>query len=266
MADTEQQTEGAAETVEDRARRMGWVPKEEFRGDPSRWVEAGRFVDRAENEMPVLRGTLHRIEKQNKDLKADVDEARRTMGELSDFYRGAEERAYNRAKRELEGKFREKVGQADVDGADAIRREIEDLPKPPPKREAPKTETKPQIDPVVPAWVNAPEQAWYRDDVNMQTEAQAIHAALMTTRPDMTIAQNLGEVRRRMALTYPEKFTNERREQPAAVSDPRGGAPRKTNGRTFDDLPPEAKAAYARFAKQIPGYKKEQYLAAYQWE
>lgn len=253
------------EEIEARARRMGWVPKEEFKGNPNRWSDAATWVDRTENEMPVLRGTLSRLEKQNRDLTAKQDETNRTVGEIREYYSLAEKRSYDRAKRELEGQFREKVGAADVAGADAIRREIEELPLPPKAPEKP-AEQKPQIDPSVPAWVNAPEQAWYRDDVNMQAEAQAIHSALRTTKPDLTMSQNLGEVRRRMALAYPEKFTNTNRDAPAAVAEPRGGGARRTNGRTFDDLPADAKAAYERFAKVMKGYKKEDYLANYSWD
>lgn len=270
MADTEETPNTEAqdkggETAEDRARRMGWVPKEEFKGNPSRWSDAETWISRTENEMPVLRGTLSRLERQNRDLTTRLDETSRTVGEIRDFYSRSEERAYTRAKSELEEKFREKVGQADTAGADAIRRQIEDLPKPPPKPEAKKPDA-PQIDPAVPAWVNAPEQAWYRADANMQAEAQAMHSAILTTQPHLTMGENLAEVRRRMELLHPDRFKNERREQPAAVSEPRGGGPRRTNGRTFDDLPADAKQAYERFAKVMKGFTKEQYLANYQWD
>src|SRR6266851_3252569 len=258
----EVQEQEGAETVEDRARRMGWVPKEEFKGNPSRWSDASTWVERTENEMPVLRGTLGRLEKQNRDLRGKLDETSRTVGELRDFYARSETRSYERAKRELQTQFNEKVGAADIAGAEAVRREIEELPKPPKAAEKP-AETKQQIDPAVPAWVNATEQAWYRDDANMQAEAQALHSALLSTEPGLTIGQNLAKVRQKMAALYPEKLTNARRDSPAAVLEPHGGGPKRTNGRTFDDLPADAKAAYERFARTIKGYKKEEYLANY---
>jgi hypothetical protein len=38
--------------TEQEAKRMGWVEKEKFKGDPDRWVEADKFVERGKNELP----------------------------------------------------------------------------------------------------------------------------------------------------------------------------------------------------------------------
>ena len=52
----EQQTEQPRD-IEAEARKHGWRPKEEFKGDPARWTDAETFVKRADevmlNDVPV---------------------------------------------------------------------------------------------------------------------------------------------------------------------------------------------------------------------
>ena len=56
MSDThvaEDATPQPAET-EDKARRLGWVPKEEFKGDPENWRSADEFMARGEQLLPIV--------------------------------------------------------------------------------------------------------------------------------------------------------------------------------------------------------------------
>ena len=48
--------------VEQEARTLGWVPAEEFKGDPNRWVDAETFVERGHTVMPILRKNNERLE------------------------------------------------------------------------------------------------------------------------------------------------------------------------------------------------------------
>lgn len=40
---------------------MGWVPKERFRGDPANWVDAKAFLDRGRQIMPILQANQERL-------------------------------------------------------------------------------------------------------------------------------------------------------------------------------------------------------------
>jgi uncharacterized membrane protein YqaE (UPF0057 family) len=40
--------------VIDKATKMGWTPKTEFRGDPDKWRPADEFVERGENMLPFV--------------------------------------------------------------------------------------------------------------------------------------------------------------------------------------------------------------------
>lgn len=74
---------GRAE-VEQRARDMGWAPKEEWRGNPAAWIDAGEYVQRGEQMIPILRSNLRKTEtelatlrsrsqKQERDLAAALE-------------------------------------------------------------------------------------------------------------------------------------------------------------------------------------------------
>ena len=54
----------AQEEVEQKASNLGWVPKEEFRGDPERHVSAERFLERGEKELPLARANNEKLHKE----------------------------------------------------------------------------------------------------------------------------------------------------------------------------------------------------------
>ena len=45
---------------EKRARAMGWRPKEEFKGDPDKWVDAAQFADNADKSLPLAKAEARR--------------------------------------------------------------------------------------------------------------------------------------------------------------------------------------------------------------
>ena len=66
--------------VEVKAKEMGWSPKEEFRGDPDRWIDAETFVKRGEELMPLLKATT---KKQSEELRAVRGELKETRDMLA---------------------------------------------------------------------------------------------------------------------------------------------------------------------------------------
>jgi hypothetical protein len=123
-------------TVEERAQRMGWTAKEKFRGDPERWVDAATFVKNGEESLPILRERLRTLEKTNVDLGKSVQEFKK----MSDT---AYERAYGKAKKELEAEVKRAAKAGDEVGAAAASTELADLEKDKATRDAAKDATDP---------------------------------------------------------------------------------------------------------------------------
>jgi len=68
----------AEPTNEDRAKEMGWLPKEEYRGQ-AEWVDADTYLKRGESMMPFLRANLRRSEEQNRTLNQRLEEQGRML-------------------------------------------------------------------------------------------------------------------------------------------------------------------------------------------
>lgn len=259
---------------EERARRQGWRPKEEYAGDPSRWVDAKTFVEKGEAVLPVLRERFHKMEeratatdRELRETRKQLEDTTRVIVELRDMSRVAEERAYARAARDLESREREAVREASEEKFDLLRREREALeqsrPKPPPVAAAaptPPSPPAPTSNPIVDSWIS--ENPWFQSDPVLNSLAIDEDRQVKASHPDWSVQEQLAEVKRRVVDRFPEKFGNTRRKAPPPVSTSSAPAPRPT-GKTVKDLPPEAKAALARFKNSIPGYKDEDYLKVY---
>lgn len=270
-------SEAATETTEtvqvepaivDRARRLGWRPQEEYRGTRE-WVPADKFIETAENELPVLRENFRRLDsryvKDVGDLKTQLAEMKDTLKDFREFASRGEQRAYERARKELEDKRDVAVAHADTESFKAAQRELDELDKTV-KPKAVETE-KPKVeapDPAITAWIA--ENAWFTTDATMMAYAKAQDQFLMGTKPGMPVAERLAEVRERTKKEFPEKFGNPRREQASTtVAEPGAPPSRQKKGKSYDDLPPEAKAACDKFVKSIPGFKREDYVKDYDW-
>lgn len=268
--------------VEARARRMGWRPREEYRGDPERWVTAEEYIEKGENELPILRERLRtgdrRLDQAERALTGvqnELKETKAVLTEFRDFASRGEKRAYERAVTDLEERHRKQVSEADVPGAEATMREIKQLEQEKPS-EKPKVTIaeaeKPAvqvIDPAVHAWVKANED-WYTTDPMMRGAAIALHGQLMQERPDLSIPENLAEVKRRIVRRFPDAFENPRRNGAGAVAGSQEPGSGKRGSKTYADLPPEAKRACDRFIAQIPPdpktkkpYSREEYVQMY---
>ena len=76
---------GEVSPVQEEALAQGWVPKDEYEGDPDRWVDAGEFVRRGE--------LFRKIESQSKELK----DVRKALAELAKHNSKIREVEYARA-------------------------------------------------------------------------------------------------------------------------------------------------------------------------
>lgn len=249
---------------EERARRMGWVPQEDFRGDPAKWVDADTFVDRGENMMPLLKENLSRMEQKfeslEKDSAAKIDKLTDTIEKFAQFHKTTAQRAYKRAEKELKSKMREAVASGDTIAFDAISKEMETL-----SDEIKEPESKPPqggVHPDYPSWQQA--NAWYGADQELTAFANGVGPIVAQEHPDMNGKPFFEEVTKRVRATFPHKFTNPNKEKPVPVEGGGGGGGsdgKKKKG--WSDLPNEAKEAYSSHFAGIKGFSKDDYAKDY---
>ena len=61
--------------IETTALQMGWIPKEKFRGDESKWVDAETYVERGQTFLPFIKA-------ENRKLQERLEQATGTIGRL----------------------------------------------------------------------------------------------------------------------------------------------------------------------------------------
>lgn len=230
------------ESVEDRARRMGWAPKDQFKGDPSKWVDADRFVERGETEIPLLRAQVRNLEKGIRDF--------------AQYHSQVEHRTYERAKRELEAKANEAKQSLDFDAYESARNDLSQLEatKPQPVQ-PPQAHENPEFS----HW--ADRNQWYGRDRELTAYAESIGAYVRQTNPDIQGQDFLDAVAAKVRKEFPNRFENPRRSAPSAVERaPEGG--KRGNGKGYNDLPGDAKSACDRYVK-LGVLTREQYLKDY---
>lgn len=258
--------------IESEARDYGWAPKENFKGPAERWRPADEYVEWAKQSGRLPRGEFDKVVKalpvirqENEALKTQLAEVKSALNEFVEFSTKAEERAFNRAKAELEAKVTSAAQNADPEAARAAMAELAALRPEPPKPVA-KVETKPavNVDPVIQDWIA--KEDWFNKSPVLNTYATDIFGELERSQPGMSQAERLAETKRRTVEKFPEKFgINPAREAAPAVGSPRGEPQRKKSGKTYEDLPAEAKKACDKFVKTIPGYTRDKYVKDYDW-
>lgn len=232
-------------SIEDRALTMGWTPKAQFKGDPDKWVDAETFVKRGEEFLPFLKAN-------NKRLEKELEKVQKTLAKFQDHHTKTEARAYERAMKDLKSELAAATAAGDADAVEKIADDIADL-----KADVtgkPADSVKHDND-VVETWVAQNE--WYRTNDVMAAAAATI-AAKLESQGVTDTAKQLAEVTRQIKAEFPHKFTNPRRAEPGAVEG--GGSPPRKAGKSYADLPPDAKKMCDDFVRDIKGFTREQYV------
>lgn len=232
-------------TAEDRALSMGWTPKEQFKGDPEKWVDADTFVKRGEEFLPFLRANNKRLEQALERSNKRFDAAERALKNLSEHHTKTEQRAYERALKELQGQIDTAATLGDVSG---VRSATEQLVKLTQEVQAPAADNGSGADSEAEAlfeeWRS--ENPWFDRDAAMR--GAALEIARDLDRQGVSGKRRGEEVTARIKAEFPHKFENQNRNRPAAVEGS-GSAPRK-GGKSFSDLPADAKEMALDFEKR----------------
>lgn len=239
--------------LEAEARRMGWRPKDEFKGPEDRWIDAGKFVKNGREVLPIVQANNKALEKAMRDGEAKIARLEKTLADFSEYHSKTEQRAIKAAMRELEARQAQAVEANDLAEVQAVTREITELTvetkAPKPVDDGP-AEAQREID----AFKEA--NPWFDTDEVLTSYARGVRV------PDgMSAKEQMKFISEKVKAAFPQKFENPARRQPAPVDG--GGSARPTGGKTFNDLPADAKSMCVQFERDIKGFKREQYVKEY---
>lgn len=244
--------------AEVRASEQGWMPQDKWQGDPDKWVSAETFLERGEKHNGILR---ERNEKLNADIIALKEELRSSVRQFGTATRKAEERAFQRAMKELHAEQVKAVEQGDTQTWSELEKEKTSLQSE--FVEAQKEpEQSPDQDPAFISWHT--HNQWYNDDLDLTVYANQVAPILAPKYGNKATPEFYEAVAKAVKKKYPEKFRNSNRDKPSPVQNSAQDVSKgKANkGKKYNDLPPEAKAACDKFVNQQM-MTQEEYLAEY---
>jgi hypothetical protein len=234
--------------IEAEARKMGWTPKAEFRGDPDKWRGADEFVERGRNMLPIVRATVKKQEREIADLKA-------SMKQFAEFHDKTEQRAYAQALSDLKEQRAQAIAAGDGAAFDKVDDAIDSL-----KKDIAIKTAKPATDDADPVFNDWKDRNKWLDDPKMEAFGNAAANYLRSTGEKATGADFLELVTKEVKAKFPDKFENPRRSAAPAVE---GGAPaaRGKAGQSFADMPAEARNACERMARNAYADKPKEAAA-----
>jgi len=205
------QNEPTYTPTEQAAMEQGWRPKDEFTGEPDRFIDAAEFIRRGE--------LFQKIDHQNRELKRVTQ----TLEQFKQHHANVEKSAYDRAIKDLKAQRKAALAEGDVDLFDKLDEDVEALKE---ERNEFVQKQAAQVEVPQPAaefhdWVSR--NKWYETDVIMQGAADKYGTTL--ARQGKSPDEVLKLVEAKIKEEFPHKFKNPNRERVSAVEAPvnRGG-------------------------------------------
>lgn len=257
----EQRVDAPDADTEDRARRMGWRPKDEFEAsgrDASKWVSAEEFIEAGERSLPILRERMRKVDKA-------LEESTKLMRDLVKHQAKTTQQAIDRAIADFQAEKRIAVTEGDADRVEALDKKID--AKKAEKDEIP-TASETKADPVPEVFVKWGESnPWFFKDQELREEAEDQLDILNASRRTKALseAEKLRLVTQHVKGKFPAKFGNQRRQEPSSVE---GGTQSrgKPGGKTWNDLPADVRGIAERLVATKVVASREAYLKSYQWD
>jgi hypothetical protein len=245
--------EGEAPSREDEARKQGWVPRSEFRGDPEDWTPADEYLRMGDPK--YLRKALRDQKKEVRKLAQAREQDAQAFAARLDRFEAMSKAQRAKLYGDIETARRQAVEAGDTAEYDRLNKVEADLyeqeqaaGKTTAKKDAAKAD---EPHPDVEAWVQ--ENQWFVNDEELNFVAQGIHARIAKAEPGLSVTQNLAKVKREVERRYPEKFGKSA--SPAKTnghSAVEGGqrTPAAAKGKGFTDIPAEERRIIERHIEE----------------
>lgn len=208
MADENETGAGAGENiefqsnpVEDQAREQGWVPKDDFKGEEHKWVDAGEFLRRGE--------LFGKIESQNKELKA----IRETLAQFKDHHSKVQEAAYKKAVADLKAQKKAALIDGDADLVIEVDEQLLDIKQEQTRITSQPAQTSAEDHPEFVAFKN--KNSWYENVYPMRRWADARGEEL--AREGKSPSDVLRTIEREAREEFPKRFENPNRSKASGV-------------------------------------------------
>lgn len=257
--------------IEERARAQGWKPKEEFKGDPEQFVEAAEYVRRGEEVLPFVKATNRRlngtVEQLQTRLEASERMVRANAAALEEVQTANREAQVERAEQTVE-----QIEAAIVDAREAndVQTELVLLRKhatavtaaakakeKPAVKEEPRTNGSADLTKTPEFKEFLQENSWWQDDAVMRAASIEIQNQLyregtITSATPMSERLTIVAEATRAKFGMKDSGGRKRTQRVESGGGPGGGNNSSSeSGKSFSDLPEDAKIACDKAAKRL---------------
>jgi hypothetical protein len=253
-AEVVQETAPELSEAEKIAAEQGWVPKNQWKGNPDDWRPAKEFNDRGE--------LFTRIKAQSKELQ----ELRHAMTFLTEQQKKQFDAGFQQAVRDLKTARDAALQEGDVFKAQQITDKLDDvkdqhraqqaaLVKP-----APVT---PEPSPTFRAWFE--QNSWYTKDKVLTKYADAVGYEYKTENPESTEADMLAHVAKNVKKEFPHKFQVRGAPSPDGEGreSPRGPTESTSGYKSIENNMTDEQRSIMKTILKSTGMTKEQYFKQY---
>jgi len=255
---------------EKEASAQGWSPKEKWKGSENDWVDAKTFVERGRQILPILQKNNERLLRDLERTKSEMAELRSATIQFKEFQKQQAEKRETELKSQI-ARLREEKKQAISSGdgnlvveldeqIDSLKEEQSQV-KQKAQEEVQKEVQETAVAPELQDWID--NNTWYTTNMNMAAETNNIAARLRQSHPEYGWSQFLEALDEELEQTFnPEKLGRKSKPRTPVEGNKRGSASGSNKGKSYDDLPSDAKSACDMFVRQGL-MKKEDYVREY---
>jgi hypothetical protein len=237
-----QQAQAQETELSSRAQLYGWVPKEDFRGDVTKWVDANTFLKRAEEILPIARSMNKKLENDLVMTKKELAEATKAIKAVIQAHKKEAEGSYETKLSQITEKQIKAVAEGDSETWARLEQEKQKLQKPAEIAYEVQSDNSAEAA-IVSQWKR--DNSWYDSDPELGTYADAVSNFIAVRRGKLPPDELLKLVKEEVQKRFPEKFENRNRHNPPAIdrSNFGGNGDSKNGKKTYSDLPKDAKDA-----------------------
>jgi hypothetical protein len=233
VEDTEgaEQQQETPEPIASLAKELGWVPKEEFRGEPDKWKPAEQFI------------------RDGRDIQQTTARELRSLREQMERVGSVTETIIQDRVATAQAEWQRKMAQAVDDGDTETALKLADQrPTAKPNGTGP--------DPTVQSWVA--KNPWFNSDPLARVKAEELSGRLA----HLPVPEQLAQVERAIRKDFPEHFAAPAK-QPPGVQTGQSRNPNPSNRvKGFADMPLESQQV-ARDFERLNGVPKDDFAKQY---
>lgn len=268
------------DNVEQRAKEMGWVPQEQWKGDPEKWTDAEEYVERGEKVLPILQANNRRqreelLTRDQKigNLQQQLDATKAIVQGLEKNFNETIERRLAEQKAQLKGQIKDAREDNDVDRELELRDQLDQLSDAEREAKAKREENKKKLEaeqprqtstdadtsPAFEAWKK--DNPWFGED---RKKTKAVIRAAEDLRDEGETSQGVEFFNKALAIV---EGTSEDTNSPPVSKVDQGNPRSNSRGgpKSYGSLPNEAKQACMEDAERFVGEDKL-YKTTKEWQ